>query len=75
MKRNVIQLASVHIDATTDRKTIWIVDAHGDDGKRFIVHADEKLTALVELELIGAAERPEECGAREIRVDRLSPCW
>jgi hypothetical protein len=31
-------------------QTIWIVDAHRDDGKRFIVHADEKLSAFVELE-------------------------
>jgi hypothetical protein len=31
-------------------RTIWIVDAHRDDGKRFIVRADEKLTAFVELE-------------------------
>ena len=30
-------------------RTIWIVDAHR-DGKRFIVHADEKLRAFVELE-------------------------
>ena len=30
--------------------TIWIADAHRDDGKRFIVRADDKLTALVELE-------------------------
>ena len=30
-------------------RTIWIVDAHP-DGKRFIVRADEKLTAFVELE-------------------------
>jgi hypothetical protein len=29
--------------------TIWIVDAHG-YRKRFVVHADEKLTAFVELE-------------------------
>ena len=29
-------------------RTIWIVDAHR-DGKRFIVHADEKLTAFVGL--------------------------
>jgi hypothetical protein len=28
---------------------MWIVDAHG-YGKRFIVRADEKLTAFVELE-------------------------
>jgi hypothetical protein len=31
-------------------RTIWIVDAHRDDGKRFIVHADEKLTAFMDLE-------------------------
>jgi len=30
--------------------TIWIADAHRDDGKRYIVRADEKLTAFVELE-------------------------
>jgi hypothetical protein len=30
-------------------RTIWIVDAHG-YGKRFIVHADEKLSAFLELE-------------------------
>ena len=31
-------------------RTIWIVDAHRGDGRRFIVVADEKLSALVELE-------------------------
>jgi hypothetical protein len=31
-------------------RTIWIADAHRDDGQRFIVRADEKLTAFVELE-------------------------
>jgi hypothetical protein len=30
--------------------TIWIVDAHRDDGRRFIVRADEILSAFVELE-------------------------
>jgi hypothetical protein len=30
-------------------RTIWIADAHRGDGK-FIVHADEKLPAFVELE-------------------------
>jgi hypothetical protein len=33
-----------------DGRTIWIVDAHRDDGKRLVVHADELLTAFVELE-------------------------
>jgi hypothetical protein len=31
-------------------RTIWIVDAHHGDGRRFVVHADEKLSAFVELE-------------------------
>jgi len=31
-------------------RTIFVADAHRDDGKRFIVRADEKLTAFVELE-------------------------
>ena len=31
-------------------RTIWIVDAHRDDAKRYVVRADEKLTALLELE-------------------------
>jgi len=34
----------------SDGRTIWIADAHRDDEKRFVVRADEKLTALVELE-------------------------
>jgi hypothetical protein len=33
-----------------EERTIWIVDAHRDDGQRFVVHADEKLTAFLELE-------------------------
>src|SRR4029453_17009313 len=31
-------------------RTVWIADAYRDDGKRFVVHADEKLTAFLELE-------------------------
>jgi hypothetical protein len=31
-------------------RIIFIADAHRDDGKRFVVHADEKLTAFLELE-------------------------
>jgi hypothetical protein len=36
----------------SEGRTIWIADAHRDDGKRFVVHADEKLTAFVELETV-----------------------
>ena len=31
-------------------RAIWIADAHRGDGKRFIVRADEKLTAFLELD-------------------------
>ena len=31
-------------------RTIWIADAHRGDGNRFLVRADEKLTAFLELE-------------------------
>jgi hypothetical protein len=31
-------------------RTIFVVDAHRNDGRRFILHADEKLSAFVELQ-------------------------
>jgi hypothetical protein len=31
-------------------RTIWIADAHRGDGKRFVLRANEKLTAFLELE-------------------------
>ncbi|CEF48715.1 unnamed protein product [uncultured bacterium] len=31
-------------------RTIFVADAHRDDGQRFVVHADEKATAFLELE-------------------------
>ena len=36
----------------SEGRTIWIVDAHRGDGKRFIVRADEKLTTFLELERV-----------------------
>jgi hypothetical protein len=33
-------------------RTIWIVDAHRDNGKRFVVRSNEMLTAFLELERI-----------------------
>jgi hypothetical protein len=60
-RRRYIGKSSSKISATLDRtaaaslrfdsngRTIWIADAHG-YGKRFIVSADEILTAFVELE-------------------------
>jgi len=34
----------------SQRRTIWIVDAHRGDGKRFVERSDEKLTAFMEME-------------------------
>jgi hypothetical protein len=33
-----------------ERRRIWIVDAHRDDGERFVLRADERLTGFMELE-------------------------
>ena len=34
----------------SEGRTNWIAEAHRGDGKRFIVHADQILTAFLELE-------------------------
>jgi hypothetical protein len=41
--------ASISLNIAEPR-TIFIADAHRDNGKRFIVRANEKLTAFLELE-------------------------
>jgi hypothetical protein len=42
-------------------RTIFVADAHRGDGKRFVVRADEKLTAFLELEsAINAAVAPSD---------------
>ena len=40
------------VSAVDFRRRIWIVDAHLNDGKRFVKRADEKLTAFLELERV-----------------------
>ena len=39
-------------DLDRNGQTMFVVDAHRGDGKRFIVHADEILTAGVELQSV-----------------------
>jgi hypothetical protein len=39
-------------------RTIFVADAHRDDGKRRVVHADEKLTAFLELQCSLRQEAP-----------------
>src|SRR4029077_6619628 len=47
-------------------QTIWIADAHRDPGKRFVVRADEKLAAFLELQsaIRTCGELALEAGAR-----------
>ena len=35
---------------TSEERIIWVADAHRDDGKRFVMHAHQKLTAFLELQ-------------------------
>ena len=46
--RFAVSLEDSAIDSSC--RAIWITDAHRDDGQGFIVRADEKLTASLELE-------------------------
>jgi hypothetical protein len=39
-------------------RTIFVADAHRGGGKRFVVHADEKLTAFLELESAIVRQNP-----------------
>jgi hypothetical protein len=54
-------------------RTVWIADAHCDDRKRFVVHANEMLTAFIELEAaIRAGGTSRGLRRREIKLDKLS---
>jgi hypothetical protein len=54
----------------SEGRTIWVADADRDDGKRFIVHAVEKLTAFLELE---AAVRNRQSTPATEKQERDSP--
>ncbi len=52
-------------------RTIWIADAHRGDGKRFVLRADEKLTAFMELEMgFASSDSVDQLLARELGVAR-----
>jgi hypothetical protein len=36
----------------SNERTIWIVDAHRDNGKRLVARSEEKLTAFLELQRV-----------------------
>jgi len=48
-------------------RTIWIADAHRGNGKRYVVQADELLTAFVELESVIRPGRSAERIAERVK--------
>jgi hypothetical protein len=55
-------------------RTIWIADAHRDDGKRFLVPADEKLTAFLELKsAVSGMSRCSPCRITPVRLHLTFP--
>jgi len=53
---------------TSEGRTIWVADAHRGDGKRLVVHADEKLTAFLELEAAVCKKQHWHCLSRPGRI-------
>jgi hypothetical protein len=47
-------------------RTIWIVDAHRDNGKRLVARSKEKLTAFLELEIACSLSRASPWEGQEI---------
>jgi hypothetical protein len=56
-------------------RTIWIADAHRDNGKRLVVRAEEKLTAFVELESVIRASFDKLRSFRRARPAVSSSGW
>ena len=54
-------------------RTIWIAGAHRDNGKRFVMHADEKLTASAELESAIRKNCVDTIGRRLTQPEKTNP--
>src|SRR5438876_9248986 len=50
----------------SEGRTIFVADAHRGDGKRFVVHADERLTAFLELEAATGVAKVRNCVIKKI---------
>jgi hypothetical protein len=48
----MLGVALPHFVGDSKGQTIWIADSHRGDGKCFVVHVDETLTAFIELESV-----------------------
>jgi hypothetical protein len=60
----------------SEGRTIWIADARRDNGKRFVVHADEKLTCTFTeyLRRSGVSNVPNRIYCKSDAGSRPSPC-
>jgi hypothetical protein len=57
----------------SEGRTVWIADAHRGEGKRFVVRADEILTAFLELEagIRARDDRAGRTGEIFLKIDRV----
>jgi hypothetical protein len=56
------------VNAQIEGRTIWIADVYRDPGKRFVVRADELLTAFLELEIATSGQRDSFLGKGVFRA-------
>jgi hypothetical protein len=70
-QRKKISLGISAVDS--NGRTIWIADAHRDDGKRFVVRSDEKLTAFLALVRQSKNRRRVPMFGRAYLADVLEP--
>jgi len=59
------RIASRVSTINSSRETIFVADAHRDDGKRLVVHTDERLTAI--------EIRPHRCGWKAFEAPGVEP--
>jgi hypothetical protein len=70
-KEKKISLGISAVDS--NGRTIWIADAQRDDGKRFVVRSDEKLTAFLALVRQSKNRRRVPMFGRAYLADVLEP--
>ena len=55
-------------------RTTWIVDAHRDNGKRFVARSEERAAALLELERLANPKQPNKHGHKKCDVNIRPAC-
>jgi hypothetical protein len=57
-----------------EERTMWIADAHRDNGKRFVGRGEQKLTAFLELERLSARLFEMRQHNRNSKLDAANAC-